>query len=167
MEIENDLLGLDRIRRVQINVDVSKPLRRMKRMLDKGGKEVKVEFAYERLPFLCFACGILGHSERDCSRVSEEEKRKKLKWGLFLRASPIKGRAKLAREVETIAEGRQVLFITKEKGDGGEESRKGVKKALFVNKAQVADLTPLEVIDDNVASLGLHTGETSHGKKDS
>ncbi|XP_056688805.1 uncharacterized protein [Spinacia oleracea] len=89
LEIEPDLLGLDRI-----------------------------EFAYEQLPFICFACGILGHSERDCPRVLEADKRKNLSWRLFLIASPIKGRGcyiKYAKEVDSIASRREVLFVTKEK----------------------------------------------------
>lgn len=37
MEIEPDLLGLDRIRRVRVMIDITKPLRRSKKVLDKGG----------------------------------------------------------------------------------------------------------------------------------
>lgn len=37
LEIEPDLLGLDRVSRVRIMVDITKPLRRTKRVIDKGG----------------------------------------------------------------------------------------------------------------------------------
>ncbi|XP_021736450.1 uncharacterized protein LOC110703000 [Chenopodium quinoa] len=97
IELEPDALGLNRYRRVQVLIDVDKPLRRYQRVGDKGGNEIKIEFKYERLPYLCFACGVIGHSEKDCLMVSEEEKEKRLGWGLFLRASPRKGKAKELR----------------------------------------------------------------------
>lgn len=102
IEIEEDLLGLDRYRRVKLMMNVTKPLRRFRDSMDWGGREVRVEFAYERLSFLCFACGVLGHSERDCQTVSEEDKKKGLGRGIFLRDSPRKGRGKKIEELATI-----------------------------------------------------------------
>ncbi|XP_021721237.1 uncharacterized protein LOC110688781 [Chenopodium quinoa] len=81
LEIEEDLLGLDRYRRVRVLINIAKPLRQFQRIRDKGGKEICVEFAYERLPYFCFACGVIGHSEKDCELVSEETKKQKLGWG--------------------------------------------------------------------------------------
>lgn len=113
LEIEEDKLGLDRYRRVKLMLDVSKPLRRQKVITDRSGREVKVEFAYEWLPFMCFACGVMGHSERDCAAVAEEDKKKGPGWGLFLRASPRKGRGKELEELATLSAGRKALFVTK------------------------------------------------------
>ncbi|XP_021847415.2 uncharacterized protein [Spinacia oleracea] len=156
MEIESDVLGLERFRRVRIMVDITKPLRRLKRLIDKGGREVKVEFAYERLPFICFACGILGHSERDCSRVSEEEKRKELGWGLFLRASPCKGRGKYVKEMEAITSGREVLFVTKEKNEKG-RCGVGARRELFVDGKQTG--RPLLGVEEGKVGKKLVEGE--------
>lgn len=113
LEIEDDTLGLDRYRRLRIMLDVSRPLRRVKATTDKRGREVLVEFAYERLPFFCFACGVMGHSERDCIAVSEEDKKKGLEWGMFLRASPRKGRGKEMEELAALPACRRNLFVTK------------------------------------------------------
>ncbi|XP_021713598.1 uncharacterized protein LOC110681780 [Chenopodium quinoa] len=44
VEIEEDILGLDRFRRVKLLINIT-------RIRDKSGKVVCVEFAYERLPF--------------------------------------------------------------------------------------------------------------------
>ncbi|XP_021857275.1 uncharacterized protein [Spinacia oleracea] len=51
IEIEEDILGLDRYRRVKLLLDVTKPLLRVKRFKDRRGREIEAEFVYERLPF--------------------------------------------------------------------------------------------------------------------
>lgn len=81
LDIEEDVLGIGRYRRVRVLMDVTKPIRRFRRLKDRHGKEFQVDFAYERLPFFCFACGIMGHSERDWQVVSEEDKQEGLGWG--------------------------------------------------------------------------------------
>ncbi|XP_021767686.1 uncharacterized protein LOC110732082 [Chenopodium quinoa] len=78
IEVDEDILGLDRFRRVKVLLNVTKPLRRFQRIIDKGGRVVCVEFAYERLPFFCFACRVIGHAEKECEMVSEESKKVKL-----------------------------------------------------------------------------------------
>lgn len=78
IEIEEDYLGIGKYRRVKVMLDVSKPLRRYRKIKDKRGRELQVDFAYERLPFFCFACVVLGHSEKDCHVVPEEEKQESL-----------------------------------------------------------------------------------------
>lgn len=42
MEIEEDVLGLDRYRRIRIMMDVTKPIRRNRKVVDRRGKEVIV-----------------------------------------------------------------------------------------------------------------------------
>lgn len=113
LEFEEDVWGLDRFRRVKIKLDVTKPLRRVKASVDKKGREVTVEFSYERLPFFFFACGVMGHSERDCTMVSEEDKKKGLDWGMFLRASPRKSRGKEIEEIASLSSCKRSLFVTK------------------------------------------------------
>ncbi|XP_021723977.1 uncharacterized protein LOC110691367 [Chenopodium quinoa] len=117
IEIEDDLLGLVRSRRVKVMLDVTKPLRRSQRVLDKQGKEVRIEFAYERLPFFCFACGVMGHDERDCNVVSEESREQRLGWGKWLHASPRKGRIRDMEEIGEIVAAKKILFVTKNSDD--------------------------------------------------
>lgn len=73
LDIKEDVLGIGHYRRVKVIIDVSKPLRRYRRMKDENGREFQVDFAYEPLPFFCFSCGVTSHSERDCNVVPEEE----------------------------------------------------------------------------------------------
>lgn len=116
MEIEDDILGLERYRRIRVMLDISRPLRRYQWMNDRSGNEVKVEYKYERLPYFCLACGIIGHSERDCVNVADEDKKKKLGWELSLRASPRKGHMRESEELAQITATRRQLFVSKEVG---------------------------------------------------
>ncbi|KAL2930887.1 Gag polyprotein [Bienertia sinuspersici] len=87
-------------------VDVRKPLRRHQWIKDKKGNEVKIEYKYERLPYFCFACGVIGHSEKDCLYIDEEDRTKKLGWGLFLKASPRKVHSRDREEIMYITSNR-------------------------------------------------------------
>ena len=121
LEIEEDVLGFGRYRRVKVMLDITKPLRRFRKIKDKRGREIQVDFAYERLPFFCFACGIMGHSEKDCHAVHEEDKYEKLGWSLSLKATPRKGRTKELEEEGKFRSCKKVLF------NGGDE-----RKASFL-----------------------------------
>ena len=74
-------------------LDVTKPLRCFQKIKDKIGKELMVDFPYECLPFFCFACGIIDHSEKDCQYVTEENnlKHEKLRWSLTLKTNSKEG----------------------------------------------------------------------------
>ncbi|XP_056692156.1 uncharacterized protein [Spinacia oleracea] len=66
MEIEEDVMGIGKDRRLRVMMDVTKPLRRFLDVVNRQGHTVKVKLKYERLPFFCFMCGIMGHGEKDC-----------------------------------------------------------------------------------------------------
>lgn len=54
--------------RIKVKIDVLKPLRRVVRMLDKDGEE-KIRFIkYERLPDFCYACGVIAHTLKTCTK---------------------------------------------------------------------------------------------------
>lgn len=69
--------------------DVRKPLKRRKKIVRTNGKEVIVNYKYERLGDFCFTCGLMTHTERYCSKFlsnsfnSEEVLTKK--WGVWLK----------------------------------------------------------------------------------
>nr|POE61800.1 uncharacterized protein CFP56_59514 [Quercus suber] len=52
--------------RVQIRVDVTQPLCRGRKISFDEKEEGWVAFQYERLPNLCFWCGMLSHDDKDC-----------------------------------------------------------------------------------------------------
>ena len=48
--------------RVKVQIDVSRPLKRWKKILLSKGSSSQVLFKYERLGMFCFLCGKLGHT---------------------------------------------------------------------------------------------------------
>ena len=69
MEIEEDLLDINPFHRVRVLMDVTIPLKRFQKIRIKGDNLVKIIFKYERLPHFCFLCGLISHTEKDCSIV--------------------------------------------------------------------------------------------------
>ncbi|KAI7989409.1 Uncharacterized protein LOK49_LG13G02902 [Camellia lanceoleosa] len=52
--------------RIRVAINIHKPLRRGMKITLGQKDPVWVSFKYERLPNFCFACGILGHNQREC-----------------------------------------------------------------------------------------------------
>ncbi|XP_075665888.1 uncharacterized protein At4g02000-like [Castanea sativa] len=52
--------------RVKVNLDISLPLCRGRLVSLKNGEKIWLSFKYERLPNLCYWCGRLNHSDKDC-----------------------------------------------------------------------------------------------------
>lgn len=52
--------------RVRVTVDISRPLCRGRKVAFDDKMEGWVSFQYERLPNLCFWCGLLLHGDKDC-----------------------------------------------------------------------------------------------------
>lgn len=50
--------------RIRVLVDTSKPLFRGRKICKEDGKVGWVRFKYERLPNLCYCCGLLTHSDK-------------------------------------------------------------------------------------------------------
>ncbi|GAU21788.1 hypothetical protein TSUD_329120, partial [Trifolium subterraneum] len=81
--------------RMRVYVDLKKPLKRGSK-LNFQGKEIWVDYKYERLPNFCFACGRIGHQMRDCEDIEDHDEvqyseleEKQQAFGPWLRASPL------------------------------------------------------------------------------
>ncbi|KAK9984156.1 hypothetical protein SO802_033681 [Lithocarpus litseifolius] len=59
--------GSDHVR-VRVILDISKPLRRRRKITLEGGTTGWVSFKYKRMPSVCFWCGCLNHGDKDCER---------------------------------------------------------------------------------------------------
>ena len=76
--------------RLRVAVDTSKPLCRGRKITMADRKERWVRFKYERLPNICYWCGKLTHSNKECSLWEKSEgtlKAEDQQFGSWLRAS--------------------------------------------------------------------------------
>lgn len=79
--------------RIRVKMSVIKPLKRRMRIKREGGEWSWINFKYERLGTFCFVCGVLGHSERDCSIVyANPGKKIERVYGAWLKAPGINSR---------------------------------------------------------------------------
>ncbi len=104
-QVQDEDSGSGRWMRVRVQVDISKPLIRGRRIGLANDGEGWVSFQYERLPNFCYWCGIPTHGEKDCEawlNTPKAEKDKEPEYGLWLRASP----ERVLRRVQVTVEGR-------------------------------------------------------------
>lgn len=59
--------------RVRVVIDVALPLCRGRLITSDEGEEGWVSFKYKRLPNICYWCGCLNHSDKDCDRWIESD----------------------------------------------------------------------------------------------
>ncbi|XP_021758402.1 uncharacterized protein LOC110723359 [Chenopodium quinoa] len=130
VEIESDVLGIDKNRRVKVMLDVSRPLRRYINVKNREGSIIKMNLKYERLPFFCFMCRVMGHNEKDCVNVPEDLQHQGLGWGSWLKASPRRGRRAETVEVQELSATRKLSFITKDSLLATLENSKSVGKMV-------------------------------------
>ena len=66
VDVSTNGVGWGPYLRVRISLDVTKPLQRGLLITFGSSGQQWIAFKYERLPWLCFHCGKLGHGEREC-----------------------------------------------------------------------------------------------------
>lgn len=137
------LEGLARSVRVRVNLDLSKALKRGTKIKNKEGKVCWIPVTYERLPNFCYGCGKIGHLHRDCLEVSDDEeegwerKEDNLKFGDWMRASPMKGIPKTdTTKDQKRSEVGRALLQTETKAEGEKENQ----ESTIENTNQVSEL---------------------------
>ena len=76
--------------RVRVNIDITKPLCRGRKLALSNGDESWVSFKYERLPNVCYWCGRLTHHDKECSLWQKRKGTLKVgdqQFGSWLRAN--------------------------------------------------------------------------------
>ncbi|KAL0006361.1 hypothetical protein SO802_013922 [Lithocarpus litseifolius] len=151
--------------RVRVSVDISLPLCRGRVLSLDEGSEVWVSFKYERLPNICYWCGCLTHSDRDCEVWINSDGSLKAgdqEYGPWLRASFTPNRRQSMVVVPGFYEARKKNFV-------------GKSRATTVDTDQIArpvDSVPLvsvqvQPLDVTDSRLGLQTHSDSLIRDDS
>ena len=91
--------------RARVAMEINKPLRRGLFLRDEEKKaNVWYDIQYEKLPFYCKSCGLMGHSELDCPTPALRGANGKLPYDIDLRAPDDSLKKKLASFGETASE---------------------------------------------------------------
>ncbi|KAK9996986.1 hypothetical protein SO802_021672 [Lithocarpus litseifolius] len=111
--------------RVRVRVDISLPLCRGRVLSIEDSEEHWVTFKYERLPNICYWCGCLDHSDKDCDRWIESEgtlKESDRVYGVWIRATYILASRKAVVVVPGFYEDRKVKMSKSSKPVTGKHS---------------------------------------------
>lgn len=93
MDVDGDGEASVAFLRARVLVEVDKPLRRgILLKPDKTSKPEWFQIQYEKLPFYCFSCGRMGHTEMECPTPAPRNAQGKLPYDLRLRAPEEKRR---------------------------------------------------------------------------
>ena len=77
--------------RVRVRIDISVPLCRGRILSIEDNEDCWVAFKYERLPNICYWCGCLDHSDKDCEKWIESDgtlASSEREYGPWIRATP-------------------------------------------------------------------------------
>ena len=83
--------------RVRVRIDISVPLCRGRILSIEDNEDCWVAFKYERLPNICYWCGCLDHSDKDCEKWIESDgtlASSEREYGPWIRATPTQSRQK-------------------------------------------------------------------------
>lgn len=81
--------------RVRVVVDLSKPFKRRMKIRKSGAEWFWITFKYENVPTVYFICGLMGHSEKFCSKLFDIPHNEIVNpCGVWMRA-PLKKQSKL------------------------------------------------------------------------
>lgn len=73
--------------RVRVAIDLFTPLKRRMKIRKSGAEWHWIVFKYENVPTFCFICGLMGHSEKYCSKLFEVPEKEIVKpYGSWMRA---------------------------------------------------------------------------------
>ena len=71
--------------RARVAIPIDQPLRRWV-TVRRGSTDVSFNLQYEKLPFFCFSCGLIGHRELECRSLADRDDAGKLPFDRGLRA---------------------------------------------------------------------------------
>jgi hypothetical protein len=87
MDVDSDGKASGAFLRARVAIEIDKPVRRGVLLRMSKSEEPKwFQAQYEKLPYYCFACGVIGHSELECQHPVARDEQGKLPYDVQLRA---------------------------------------------------------------------------------
>jgi hypothetical protein len=79
MDVDEDGKASGAFLRTQVSIVINKPIKRgVLLKMSKNGDPEWFNAQYEKSPFICFSCGIMGHSEIECANPAPRNEKGKL-----------------------------------------------------------------------------------------
>lgn len=82
--------------RIRILIDITQPLEKILFLKQEGDADVPMPIVYERLPDVCFCCGVIGHQFKECAKY-QGQREKELLYGLWIKTVTVGGRSRKHR----------------------------------------------------------------------
>lgn len=130
--------GQYNFQRVRITINTSQPLCKRRKLSLANGKESWVQFKYEQLPNICYWCGRLTHSDRECSlwiRSNGNLKEEDQQFGAWLRAATPYPCCKTVVSEEGFEEDSSMC-------EGKDDVEDGIAKIGLINQGKENALRP-------------------------
>jgi len=166
MEVDKDGKASGAYLRARVAIDIAKPLRRG--VMLKTRREANPEWfhlQYEKLPFFCFACGVMGHSELECVKEVARDSAGKLPYDVKLRAPEVK-KKKLQSFAEAAAEQFGGGSSAGPKQPRGSVPKEGDKKEPGSDNADNEEEVQPPLKPSHVQTDGLGTSAARHRSKE-
>ncbi|KAM0867314.1 hypothetical protein ACQ4PT_042074 [Festuca glaucescens] len=146
--------------RAKVAIPFDQPLRRWV-IIRRDGRDESFNLQYEKLPFFCFGCGLIGHDELECKNPADRDAPGKLPFDRNLRA-PEERRIRM-QSFEQAAASASWNSGSKDRGGGSQKS--GPSSATSRTSADGDPLKPGEqIVNSPPAKAGVSTGKTMISK---
>jgi len=156
---EKECNRMGKFLRIQISIDLKKPLKKGSKIHFQG-RDIWVDYKYEKLPNFCFSCGRIRHQMRDCEDIEDQDvdayselEEKDQAFGPWLRASPLPKVTYEAKR-ETSSGCNKNLFSPPSNNNKGKNSGTRKETGEEVEQQKGTDGSRKEG-EDEVASKGV------------
>lgn len=145
MDVDGDGKASGAFLRARISIDLDKPIRRgVLLKMSKEGDPEWFDAQYEKLPFLCFSCGILGHGGLECDKPAMRNAQGKLP---YERDPPLRAPDDRRRKLQSFTDAAAESF-----GSGNSSSARPTRSMSGRSGDDVEKERGMEDSRSNVAS---------------
>lgn len=128
--------------RIRVQMDITKPIRRRMKIRKSGNEWSWITFKYENIPTFCFICGIIGHSDKFCSKLFDTPENAIIRpYGAWMRAQ--------LRKQNNLVGSRWLRNGEEFKAVAGARESGGKQNPVPEEVVQTESSSPEKVVTDN------------------